>query len=320
MRSERFDFAGSGGHRLAGLLQLPDGEPSAYALFAHCFTCGKDVKAAAQLARSLAELGIATLRFDFTGLGASEGEFARTHLHLQRRGSGRRSRRPAPDARGAQAADRAQSRRCGDPGRGRAGAGGGGGRDHRRAVRHRARGPAVRRTPCRLSKRMGKPRSTIAGRSFRVGRELVTDLAGQDQARRIKELGRALAGHARAGRRGGGHRERVADLRRRPPPQELRLARHGRSPAQPARGCRLRGARARGLGIALCRSARQRRRTVAEEGRGPGRGDRARALPAEDHGRPAQPDRRRAGRASAAWRRASAPTICCWPRWAPARR
>ena len=63
---------------MAGLLQLPDGEPRAYALFAHCFTCGKDVRAAAQLARSLAELGVATLRFDFTGLGASDGEFART--------------------------------------------------------------------------------------------------------------------------------------------------------------------------------------------------------------------------------------------------
>src|SRR3954452_11936966 len=77
MRSERFDFTGSGGERLAGLLQLPDREPVAYALCAHCFTCGKDVKAAAVLARSLAELGIATLRFDFTGLGASGGAFAR---------------------------------------------------------------------------------------------------------------------------------------------------------------------------------------------------------------------------------------------------
>ena len=78
MRKESFDFAGAGGDRLAGLLQRPDGEPAAYALFAHCFTCGKDVRAAAQLARSLAELGIATLRFDFTGLGASGGDFART--------------------------------------------------------------------------------------------------------------------------------------------------------------------------------------------------------------------------------------------------
>ena len=78
MWNESFDFTGTGGQKLAGLLQLPDGDPAAFALFAHCFTCGRDVKAAAQLARSLAEFGIATLRFDFTGLGSSGGEFART--------------------------------------------------------------------------------------------------------------------------------------------------------------------------------------------------------------------------------------------------
>lgn len=76
MRSERFEFSNGRGHRLAALLNLPDGEPSAQALFAHCFTCGKDVRAASRIARTLAERGIATLRFDFTGLGGSEGEFA----------------------------------------------------------------------------------------------------------------------------------------------------------------------------------------------------------------------------------------------------
>ena len=78
MRSERFDFPGGGGHRLAARLDLPDGPPRAHALFAHCFTCGKDVNAAARLAAALAADGIATLRFDFTGLGGSEGEFANT--------------------------------------------------------------------------------------------------------------------------------------------------------------------------------------------------------------------------------------------------
>ena len=78
MRSERFDFPGGGGHRLAARLDLPDGAPRAHALFAHCFTCGKDVNAAARLAAALAAEGIATLRFDFTGLGGSEGEFANT--------------------------------------------------------------------------------------------------------------------------------------------------------------------------------------------------------------------------------------------------
>jgi uncharacterized OsmC-like protein/pimeloyl-ACP methyl ester carboxylesterase len=73
---ERFQFAGSEGHQLAAALDLPEGEPRAYALFAHCFTCGKDGLAAARIARALAAKGIAVLRFDFTGLGSSEGEFA----------------------------------------------------------------------------------------------------------------------------------------------------------------------------------------------------------------------------------------------------
>jgi putative redox protein len=74
--TERFQFAGEGGHQLAAALDLPDGPVSAYALFAHCFTCGKDVLAAKRIATALAARGIAVLRFDFTGLGSSEGDFA----------------------------------------------------------------------------------------------------------------------------------------------------------------------------------------------------------------------------------------------------
>lgn len=76
MATERFPFAGEGGHQLAAALELPDGEPAAYALFAHCFTCGKDTLAAKRIAVALAAKGIAVLRFDFTGLGSSEGDFA----------------------------------------------------------------------------------------------------------------------------------------------------------------------------------------------------------------------------------------------------
>jgi len=76
MPTERFQFVGEGGHQLAAALDLPDGEPVAYALFAHCFTCGKDVLAARRIAVALTAEGIATLRFDFTGLGSSEGDFA----------------------------------------------------------------------------------------------------------------------------------------------------------------------------------------------------------------------------------------------------
>src|SRR5713226_4385110 len=76
MPTERFQFTGEGGHQLAASLDLPEREPKAYALFAHCFTCGKDVLAARRIAVALAAKGIAVLRFDFTGLGSSEGDFA----------------------------------------------------------------------------------------------------------------------------------------------------------------------------------------------------------------------------------------------------
>jgi putative redox protein len=74
--TERFQFPGSDGQQLAAALELPEGETLAYALFAHCFTCGKDVLAAKRIAVALAAKGIAVLRFDFTGLGSSEGDFA----------------------------------------------------------------------------------------------------------------------------------------------------------------------------------------------------------------------------------------------------
>src|SRR5215208_5621645 len=78
MPAERFDFPNARGQVLAGLLDRPVEEPRAWALFAHCFTCGKDVHAAKRIADGLTTLGIAVLRFDFTGLGSSEGEFANT--------------------------------------------------------------------------------------------------------------------------------------------------------------------------------------------------------------------------------------------------
>ncbi len=71
-------FPGAAGHVLAGRLHLPPGKSRGCALFAHCFTCGKDVLAASRIARRLSALGLAVLRFDFTGLGESEGEFAAT--------------------------------------------------------------------------------------------------------------------------------------------------------------------------------------------------------------------------------------------------
>lgn len=75
---ETLTVPGTGGESLAGRLDLPAGEPRAYALFAHCFTCGKDNTAAREVARTLTDHGFAVLRFDFTGLGQSGGDFAAT--------------------------------------------------------------------------------------------------------------------------------------------------------------------------------------------------------------------------------------------------
>jgi len=79
MTTTRVSFENPDGHRLAALLDRPvDGEPIAYALFAHCFTCSKDFKGVSRISRALARQGIAVLRFDFTGLGQSDGEFEDT--------------------------------------------------------------------------------------------------------------------------------------------------------------------------------------------------------------------------------------------------
>ena len=68
------------GHPLSARLDSPEGSPRAYALFAHCFTCSKDSLAAVHIGRGLSAQGIAVLRFDFTGLGRSSGEFADTNF------------------------------------------------------------------------------------------------------------------------------------------------------------------------------------------------------------------------------------------------
>ncbi len=80
VQSEKITFEGSLGEPLAGRLEIPDGPVRAYALFAHCFTCSKDIFAAARIAGALAERNIAVLRFDFTGLGASGGDFSNTNF------------------------------------------------------------------------------------------------------------------------------------------------------------------------------------------------------------------------------------------------
>lgn len=80
MHSERIRFPGALGDQLAARLERPDSEPRAFTLFAHCFTCSKDFKSVRRISKSLVEEGIAVLSFDFTGLGESEGDFADTNF------------------------------------------------------------------------------------------------------------------------------------------------------------------------------------------------------------------------------------------------
>ena len=79
-QTQSVGFPGASGATLAARLEVPAERPRAYALFAHCFTCSKDTKAATYISTALAERGIAVLRFDFTGLGGSEGDFANTNF------------------------------------------------------------------------------------------------------------------------------------------------------------------------------------------------------------------------------------------------
>ena len=80
MASMKAVFKNKNGEALSGLLEMPEHEVKFYAIFAHCFTCSKDSMAATYISRALAEKGIAVLRFDFTGLGSSTGDFSNTNF------------------------------------------------------------------------------------------------------------------------------------------------------------------------------------------------------------------------------------------------
>ena len=81
MKFKKLEFSNAAGQRLSARIDLPEDQtPVAYALFAHCFTCSKNIKAISNISRALTREGIAVLRFDFTGLGESEGDFADTNF------------------------------------------------------------------------------------------------------------------------------------------------------------------------------------------------------------------------------------------------
>jgi len=192
MPSTRVDFPGSQGSALAARLDTPDGgAPRAWAVFAHCFTCSKDTKAAAYIARALAGFGYGVLRFDFTGLGGSGGDFANTHFSSN-----------VEDL--VAAADWLRAAH-GEPAL---------------LLGHSLGGAAVlaaaHRVPdCRAVATLGAPfdpqhvsrqfgdelieinergeaRVTLAGRPFTIRREFLEDLASQSQQDRVHELRRPL--------------------------------------------------------------------------------------------------------------------------------
>jgi len=83
--TQRVQFQGHAGNTLAGILELPRENPLGFVLFSHCFTCNKDLKAIVRISRELAERGWGVLRYDFSGLGGSSGDFSQTNFSTNRR-------------------------------------------------------------------------------------------------------------------------------------------------------------------------------------------------------------------------------------------
>ncbi|HEY2050407.1 MAG TPA: alpha/beta fold hydrolase [Caulobacteraceae bacterium] len=191
MRTEHFDFEGAEGQRLSGLLDLPEIQPRAHALFAHCFTCTKKSLAAARISHHLADRGFAVLRFDFTGLGESEGEFASSTFS----GS---VRDLVAAAAAMAAAGHAPQLLIGHSLGGAAVLAAAGHLPEVRAVSTIAAPFQVTHIEHLLRdgldalRRDGEAVVDIGGRPFRIRRSFIDDLAEHDQARRIAELKRPL--------------------------------------------------------------------------------------------------------------------------------
>lgn len=192
MVTQPFQFTGSAGKTLSGRMEMPGGRVRGWAIFAHCFTCGKDNRAAVRIARLLARQGIGVLRFDFAGLGESEGDFAHSRFSF--------------DVQDLQAAARAldtqgktASLLIGHSLGGAAAIAAATGLPSIRAV-------ATVNSPFDVSHTLhqfdpsslavidaeGAADVLLAGRRFRVGRGLIDDLREQDQGARIAALRRPL--------------------------------------------------------------------------------------------------------------------------------
>jgi putative redox protein len=191
MPSSRTEFPGSQEATLAARIDTPDTPPRAWAVFAHCFTCSKDTKAAAYIARALAQAGFGVLRFDFTGLGGSGGDFANTHFSsnvddLVAAADWLRARHGPPallvgHSLGGAAVLAAAHRIA----------------DARALVTLGAPfepGHVTRQfgDELRIIDERGQATVTLAGRPFTIRRAFLDDLQGQTQRQRIRELHRPL--------------------------------------------------------------------------------------------------------------------------------
>lgn len=191
MPSTRIEFTGSQGHALAGRLDTPDCTPRAWAVFAHCFTCSKDSKAAAYVARALAEAGFGVLRFDFTGLGGSGGDFANTHFSsnvddLVAAADWLRTEHAAPALLVGHSLGGAAVLAA----------------THRIVEARAVATIGAPFEPAHVTHQLGaslpviesegQAQVTLAGRPFTIRRSFVDDVTGQPQADRIANLGRAL--------------------------------------------------------------------------------------------------------------------------------
>jgi putative redox protein len=191
MSSRKLTFEGAAGDQLAARLDMPEATPAACALFAHCFTCSKDLRAVGRISDSLTSEGIGVLRFDFTGLGESEGDFADTSF--------------ASNVEDLVAAAEFLEREVGPP---------------RILVGHSLGGAAVIQAAHHIDgaaavatigapadpshvehllgdarvqiERKGEAEVTIGGRPFLVRRKFLDDLEGSRQAERIRTLRRPL--------------------------------------------------------------------------------------------------------------------------------
>ncbi|MBB4210154.1 putative redox protein [Rhodothalassium salexigens DSM 2132] len=191
MRSQKITFPGSQGE-LAARLDLPVGKPRGYALFAHCFTCSKDIFAASRIAREMTAMGLAVLRFDFTGLGMSEGEFASTNFSsnvddLLTAAAHMRETLAAPKILiGHSLGGAAVLAAAGDIPEVQAVATIAAPFDPAHVSHHFADKVAE-------IEQAGEAEVTLAGRPFRVRRQFLDDIRSQDQASRVANLKKPLA-------------------------------------------------------------------------------------------------------------------------------